>query len=107
MNNRKIKICNGDFKNKHFSIDYNNSYNKNLSLTFGKINVYNIKLDYLDALTGVFVDYYDFEWLNNVPTLKKAIYNAINNNAYNQQYNGELQNYIILVPFVLFENDDL
>ena len=64
---------------------------------------FNLKYD-KGIYNGAVVDYYDFSWLKHSPNLKHAIFNAVNNNAVIQQCNGELTPYIIIIPFIIYEN---
>ena len=64
---------------------------------------FNLKYD-KGIYSGAVVDYYDFSWLKHSPNLKQAIFNAVNNNAVIQQCNGGLTPYIIIIPFIIYEN---
>ena len=105
INKEKDNIKNGLYKNSSFSISFKNDLN--LALTIGKCNIYNPCFHKDGTFTATLVDYYDFEYLKYAPSVKRAIINAINNNAVIQQENGDLTNFILVIPITLFENDDI
>ena len=105
INKEKDNIKNGLYKNSSFSISFKNDFN--LALTIGKCNIYNPCFHKDGTFTATLVDYYDFEYLKYAPSVKRAIINAINNNAVIQQENGDLTNFILVIPITLFENDDI
>ncbi len=98
-------IRNKIYKNNSFSISFKDDLN--LALTIGKCNIYNPCFHKDDTFTATLVDYYDFEYLKYAPSIKKAILNAINNNAVIQQENGDLTNFVLIIPIILFKNSDL
>lgn len=101
----KTNIKNGVYKNNSFPISFKDDFN--LFLTIGKCNIYNPCFHKDGTFTATLVDYYDFEYLNYVPSVKGAIINAINNNAVIQQENGDLTNFVLISPIILFENSDI
>ena len=101
----KTNIKKGVYKNNSFSISFKDDFN--LFLTIGKCNIYNPCFHKDGTFTATLVDYYDFEYLNYVPSVKGAIINAINNNAVIQQENGDLTNFVLISPIILFENSDI
>ena len=105
INKEKDNIKNGFYKNSSFSISFTNDFN--LALTIGKCNIYNPRFHKDGTFTATLVDYYDFEYLKYAPSIKKAIINAINNNAVIQQENGDLTNFVLIIPIILFENSDI
>lgn len=109
LNSQLEKIQNGDVNARNFSLSFSSLKNDpNLVLVLGKCNVYNLKhKNYLNTITGSVVDYYDFSKLGYASTLSGAMINAINNNAKIQQDNGMLRNYILIIPFVMFESDSI
>ena len=105
INKEKDNIKNGFYKNSSFSISFKNDLN--LALTIGKCNIYNPRFHKDGTFTATLVDYYDFEYLKYAPSVKRAIINAINNNAVIQQENGDLTNFVLIIPIILFENSDI
>lgn len=78
----------------------------NLHATIKKCDIYGLKHNDLGCVTGTLVDYYDFTRIDTIPkTVKQALINGVNNNAYRQQQSGVLKPYILLAPFVCFYED--
>jgi len=96
------KILKGEYKNKHFDVNFNQT--KDAHLTLGKAKLYNMRV-VDDYICGTLIDYYDFDKLgykfefgnlhNMISSLKTIL---VNNSAYIQQEAGKLHNYIILMP---------
>ena len=91
------KILKGEYKNKYFDVNFNQT--KDAHLTLGKAKLYNMRV-VDDYICGTLIDYYDFDKLN-ISTDDKydsLITKIANNNAYYQQEIGRLHNYLILMP---------
>lgn len=76
-------------------------------MTVHNANMRNMKVNPDGSLSGRMVDPYDFEkWSEHkytdvqtvIPTLKHNITTGINNNAYEQQQAGKLENFYISMP---------
>ncbi len=106
------KIKNGELKDKKLSIAFNSF---DLRHTIGHATLYNLHYKD-DVLFGTLFDGYDFEEkllnlskdCNSLSWGKSAslvLGKFLNNNAYRQQEEGMLNNYILYMPIILFEED--
>ena len=104
VNNNLYKIANKSVNKRNFSLSFDSlKQDLNLTLVLGKCDVYNLHYnDYFESVTGTIVDYYDYSWVKNNSNFSKALINAINNNAKMQQDKGQLTNYIIIIPFIIY-----
>ena len=91
------KILKGEYKNKHFDVNFNQT--KDAHLTLGKAKLYNMRV-VDDYICGALIDYYDFDELNisKDDNYNSKLVKIANNNAYYQQEMSRLHNYLILMP---------
>ena len=76
------------------------SVSGDLRLTFANAHLYNTHYDKSGDLHTILVDWYDFK-----DEVHLGLINGINNNAYEQQKQGLLTNFVILVPLTITKEE--